>query len=32
MNMGWRIAGLLGFDNREWVMIRKGVEDRICDG
>lgn len=28
MNMGWRIAGLLGFDNREWVMIRKGVEDR----
>jgi len=29
MNMGWRIAGLLGFDNREWVMIRKQVEDRI---
>ena len=28
MNMAWRIAGLLGFDNREWVMIRKGVEDR----
>ena len=28
MNMGWRIAGLLGFDNREWVMIRKRVEDR----
>ena len=27
MNMGWRIAGLLGFDNREWVMIRKRVED-----
>jgi uncharacterized tellurite resistance protein B-like protein len=29
MNMGWRIAGLLGFDNREWVMIRKRVEDRL---
>ncbi len=29
MNMGWRIAGLLGFDNREWVMIRKRVEDRV---
>lgn len=28
MNMGWRIAGLLGFDNREWVMIRKRVEDQ----
>ncbi len=28
MNMGWRIAGLLGFDNREWVMIRKRVEDK----
>lgn len=28
MNMGWRIAGLLGFDNREWVMIRKRIEDR----
>jgi uncharacterized tellurite resistance protein B-like protein len=28
MNMGWRIAGLLGFDNREWVNIRKRVEDR----
>jgi uncharacterized tellurite resistance protein B-like protein len=28
MNMGWRIAGLLGFDNREWIMIRKRVEDR----
>jgi len=28
MNMGWRIAGLLGFDNREWVIIRKRVEDR----
>lgn len=28
MNLGWRIAGLLGFDNREWVMIRKKVEDR----
>ena len=30
MNMGWRIAGLLGFDNREWVMIRKRVEDRLA--
>jgi uncharacterized tellurite resistance protein B-like protein len=29
MNMGWRIAGLLGFDNREWVTIRKRVEDRL---
>ena len=29
MNMGWRIAGLLGFDNREWVMIRKRVEDQL---
>jgi uncharacterized tellurite resistance protein B-like protein len=29
MNMGWRIAGLLGFDNREWVMIRKRVEKRL---
>lgn len=28
MNMGWRIAGLLGFDNREWVMIRKRVENQ----
>jgi len=27
MNMGWRIAGLLGFDNREWIMIRKKLED-----
>lgn len=32
MNMGWRIAGLLGFDNREWVMIRKRVEDRSPGG
>lgn len=32
MNMGWRIAGLLGFDNREWVIIRKGVEDRTRNG
>jgi uncharacterized tellurite resistance protein B-like protein len=31
MNMGWRVAGLLGFDNREWVMIRKRVEDRIVN-
>ena len=31
MNMGWRIAGLLGFDNRECVMIRKRVEDRIVN-
>jgi len=29
MNMGWRIAGLLGFDNREWVNMRKRVEDRL---
>ena len=29
MNMGWRIAGLLGFDNREWVTIRKRVEDKV---
>lgn len=29
MHMGWRIAGLLGFDNREWVTIRKRVEDRL---
>ena len=29
MNMGWRIAGLLGFDNREWVTVRKRVEDRL---
>ena len=28
MNMGWRVAGLLGFDDREWVMIRKRVEDK----
>lgn len=28
MHMGWRIAGLLGFDNREWITIRKRVEDR----
>lgn len=28
MNMGWRIAGLLGFDDREWVMIRKRVEEK----
>jgi uncharacterized tellurite resistance protein B-like protein len=27
LNLGWRVAGLLGFTTREWVTVRKKVEE-----
>jgi uncharacterized tellurite resistance protein B-like protein len=32
LNLGWRVAGLLGFTTREWVMLRKRTESKVAAG